>query len=168
MPTLSGQAAAHRWLLGALVLIVAEAFCIVPAFYHSGLYPEITLPNRLAGGLAVGIVWGILALMMVGIETAGIATFSRLKGTPVTLATAAKVTAYAAPLMLPWVILGGAQILAFSWWWDPSFRTPHFGLTLRTQQVLTVIAMAVAHIGGLLWFELTVYSGIRSIQWANK
>jgi hypothetical protein len=29
-------------------------------------------------------------------------------------------------------------------------------------------SLAVAHIGGLLWYELTVYRGIRAVQYANR
>jgi len=115
-------------------------------------------------GFAVGIVWAMLGLMMVGIETAGIATFSRMKGTPVTLGTAAKVTAYSVPLMLPWVLLGGTQLLVYRWWW----AAYHLHVTLRTQQIALVGSLAVAHIGGLLWYEFTVYRGIRSVQFANR
>lgn len=163
MPTLTGQSAAHRWLAGALVVVGAAAFFIVPAFNFFQL-SEIDWTNSVAGGVAVGMVWSILALMMVGIETAGIATFSRMKGHPVSLGTAAKVTAYSAPLMLPWVFMGGAQLLGIYWWNESYFV--HYGL--RTNQVIMMGSLTLAHIGGLLWYELTVYRGIRGVQWANR
>jgi hypothetical protein len=33
---------------------------------------------------------------------------------------------------------------------------------------MLAISLAVAHIGGLIWYELVVYRGIRAIQFANK
>src|SRR5207248_1444313 len=72
MPTLTGHVAAHRWLSGALALIAGIAFFIVPAFKFTGL-SEIETTSIILGGLSVAIVWSLLALMMVGIETAGIA-----------------------------------------------------------------------------------------------
>jgi hypothetical protein len=180
MPTLSGQRAAQRWLIGAVLLVALLASLILPVFKISGL-AEIDewSWDLLPGSLFVGFVWGILALMMVGIETAGIATFSRMKakkdpdfGGPggrqgVHLSTSAKVTAYSSILMVPWVILGSAQIFA-SQYWNIHHLSYHWHLSMRTEQILLAISLSIAHIGGLLWYELTVYRGIRGIQYANK
>lgn len=116
-------------------------------------------------GLIVGIIWAILGLMMVGIETAGIAGFSKMKGHPVYLAAAAKVTAYSSPLMLLWILLGAAQLILTVYLFDHNFFR-HY--SIRIEQVYLAISLSVAHIGGLLWYELTVYRGVRSIQYANK
>jgi hypothetical protein len=163
-PTLAGQAAAQRWLIGSLVVIAFEAAWIVPGFYLGTSEREISW-RTFWGAAAMGLIWAVMGLMMVGIETAGVAAFSRMRGHPVALATAAKVTAFASPLMVSWVILGGAQLLA----------APHFQpladahhLTERTRQMLLAGSLGFAHIGGLLWYELTVYRGVRAVQFANK
>jgi hypothetical protein len=166
MPTLTGQPAAHRWLLYSLLLILMQAFLIVPAlwFFEFRGDSPFTL-DYIWGGLIVGIMWAIFALMMVGIETAGIAGFSKMKGHPVYLAAAAKVTAYSSPLMLLWVLLGAAQLILTVYLFDHNFFR-HY--SIRVEQVYLAISLSIAHIGGLLWYELTVYRGVRSIQYANK
>ena len=64
-----------------------------------------------AAGIAVASIWIFLGLMMVGIETAGIATIAYFRQRPVDLAAASKVTCYASTLLLFWVILGGLQVV---------------------------------------------------------
>jgi hypothetical protein len=169
MPTLSGQAAAQRWLSYSLALIFVAAIPIVPAIYLAldADWNFAMVPST----LAMCLVWTGFALMMVGIETGGIATFSRLRGHPgggVYLAAAAKVTSYTAILMIPWVILGGAQLVAYTY-----FSTVHdvfriHNVSYRWQQIILGGSLAISHIGGLLWYELTVYRGIRGIQYASK
>jgi hypothetical protein len=102
-------------------------------------------------------------MLMVGIETAGVAALARIRKQTVPLASAAKVTCYASPLMALWAFLGGLQIvlliLAYQRGW--MFLHP------RVEQIALVASTALAHIGGLLWFEFTVYRGLRAIQYAN-
>ncbi len=176
MPTRTGQDAAHRWLLGSATAVGILASLILPAGVVLQVFTIDWGWTLAIGSLSVGIVWAILALMMVGIETAGIATFSRIRARAnpdpsgpggVYLATAAKVTAYSASLMGPWVILGGAQLLAYQYFSTPQFLFQHH-IGVRLEQILLAASLSVAHIGGLLWYELTVYRGIRAIQYANK
>ncbi len=176
MPTLQGQSAAHRWLLGSVTAVGLLASFILPVGNLLNIFEIEWGWNIVFGSLSVGIVWAILAIMMVGIETAGIATFSRLRARSnpdpagpggVALATAAKVTAYSSALMLPWVLLGGAQLLVWEYVSAPGFLFHHH-ISLRTLQIILASTLSLAHIGGLLWYELTVYRGIRAIQYANK
>jgi hypothetical protein len=168
MPTLTGQNAAQRWLLASILLLFVLALPIVPVLYLA-FDAEWNLA-LIAGSMAMALVWAVFGLMMVGIETAGIATFSRLRGQVVYLATSAKVTAYSAILMVPWIFLGGAQLIAFTYLANQHQngiqRLFHVGP--RGEQVVLALSLAAAHIGGLLWYELTVYRGIRAIQYANK
>ncbi|HVX86618.1 MAG TPA: hypothetical protein VH253_17685 [Phycisphaerae bacterium] len=162
-PALAGQRSARRWLIGSLLAVGFLAAWIVPGFY---LVDSLVFSWRtIWGAAAMGMIWALMALMMVGIETCGVAAFSRMRGHPVALGTSAKVTAFAAPLMLAWVVLGGLQFLgadAFT-----PYVEHHF-TSFRVQQGLLAGSLAVAHIGGLLWFELTVYGGVRAVQYANK
>ena len=145
----------------------------MPAIHFCFFSFEMSLPDILLRSYMRRWGWcgALLGLMMVGIETSGIATFSRLKNHPgggVPLATAAKVTAYSSTLMLPWVFLGFAQIVASLYWFDADYG-PHRH-SVRSDQVFIVRCQraAHAHIGGLLWYEFTVYRGIKAIQYANK
>jgi hypothetical protein len=176
MPTLTGQDAAHRWLLGSVTAVGLLASLILPAGVAFQVFAIDWGWTLTVGSLAVGLVWAILALMMVGIETAGIATFSRLKARSnpdpsgpggVYLATASKVTAYSSSLMWPWVILGGAQLIAFTYLQNVETHSLH-PMSIRLEQIILACSLSAAHIGGLLWYELTVYRGIRAIQYANK
>ena len=184
MPTLTGQRPAQRWLIASVTLVGLFATLILPA-YNLICLPTIKDDRMewswtlLVGCLFVGFVWAGLALMMVGIETTGIATFSRIRakrepdfGGPgsregVFLATSAKVTAYSSILMVPWVFLGGAQLIA-SQYWSIHHLSYHWHLSWRVEQIIFAASLSIAHIGGLLWYEITVYRGIRGIQYANK
>lgn len=166
MPTLCGQRAAQRWLIMSLALMALVALPIVPgmAFARDAEWSY----DLIAGSLLMALVWAALSCMMVGIETAGIATFSKMKGHGVYLATSAKVTCYSSILMTVWVILGGLQLVAFSLWYNQLFLMPlRFG-SLRMHQILVAAALALPHMAGLLWYELTVYRGIRGVQYANR
>ncbi|MGN6368548.1 MAG: hypothetical protein ACTHN5_09830 [Phycisphaerae bacterium] len=182
MPTLTGQRPAQRWLIASVSLVGLLATAILPAYNLLCNPPADRMDwawPLLVGSLFVGFVWAILALMMVGIETAGIATFSRIRakrepdfGGPgsregVFLGTSAKVTAYSSILMVPWVFLGGAQLIA-SQYWNLHHFTMHLHVSWRVEQILLAASLSIAHIGGLLWYEITVYRGIRGIQYANK
>jgi hypothetical protein len=170
-PTLTGQRHSQRWLVGSLLAIGLAAAWIVPGFYILDYLTDTRYDRALDlswrtfwGSLTMAIIWALLGLMMVGIETAGVAAFSRMKGHPVPLGASSKVTAFAAPLMLAWVLLGGVQLLvAYRY---NAYLSTH--LSLRAFQVYLAASLAIAHIGGLLWFEFTVYRGVRSIQYANK
>ena len=170
MPTLTGQREAQRWLIGSLVVIFLTALTIVPVLYAI-LDAEID-SVYFTGSFAMALAWTLFGLMMVGIETAGVATVSRLRGHPgggVPLAAAAKVTCYSAILMVLWVLLGGAQLIAYV-----CLSTPHNYIrelvhnSMRGEQIVLAVSLGVAHIGGLIWYELTVYRGIRAVQYANK
>ena len=169
MPTLTGQAAAQRWLLGSTAVLFTLALSIVPALYLT-LEAEWNVA-LVAGSLAMGLVWAVFGLMMVGVETAGIAAFSRMRGQKVYLSTSSKVTSYSALLMIPWIILGGAQLVAYTYL--STLQQGHgiqrlFHVGLQGEQVILAASLSLAHIGGLLWYELTVYRGLRAIQYANK
>ena len=64
-----------------------------------------------------------------------------------------------------WVLLGALQILAVLYAWEHRLFQPY---PLRTEQIFLAVTLSVAHIGGLLWYELTVYRGVRCIQFANR
>jgi len=168
MPTLTGQAAAQRWLLGSTAVLFLLALPIVPALYLV-LDAEWNFA-LVAGALAMGLAWAVFGLMMVGVETAGIAAFSRMRGQKVLLSTSSKVTSYAALLMIPWIILGGAQLVAYTYLaslpGDAIRRLFHVGL--QGEQIVLAVSLSIAHIGGLLWYELTVYRGVHAIQYANR
>ena len=168
MPTLSGQAAAQRRLLGSVLVLFLLALPIVPLLYVllDAEWNWAVVPSS----LAMALTWAVFGLMMVGIETTGIATFSRFRGQRIYLATSAKITAYSAILMIPWIILGGGQLIAYT-----CISVLHAGgirslfqVGLRGEQVILAISLIVAHIGGLIWYELTVYRGLCAIQYANK
>jgi hypothetical protein len=168
MPTLTGQPAAHRWLLASALVLFLTALPIVPVLYitFDAEWNFAIIPSS----LAMALTWVVFGLMMVGIETAGIATFSRLRGQRTYLATSAKITAYSAFLMIPWVILGGAQLIAYTYLASqhPNGVQRLFNVGMRGEQIALAVSLAIAHIGGLLWYELTVYRGIRAIEYANK
>ena len=81
-------------------------------------------------------------------------------------------TAYSAILMVPWILLGGAQLVAYTFvanmHQNPNGIQYFFHVGNRGEQVILAFSLSLAHIGGLLWYELTVYRGIRAIQYANK
>lgn len=190
MPTRDGQLPAQRWLLGSVTLVGCLAFWIVPglsvllALDQSSANLFTTHPNfhalrmalaeqwwvgYLSGGLALAVVWALLALMMVGIETLGVVTYGRFHGMKIELAAAAKTTCYSSTLMALWAFLGGLQILALTAFYQFGLAR-HFTLIYspRLTEGLAVGSLALAHILGLLWFELTVYRGVRAIQYANR
>ncbi len=165
MPTLTGQRAAQRWLLYSALAI---ALVSVPIFPIAMWIQEAEFSLMIvAGTAAMCVFWPLFALMMVGIETAGIATFSKMRGRPIYLAAAAKVTCYSSILMVLWVILGGTQMIVSVYWYYHYVLSNHAG-SIRAQQIFLAVTLGVAHIGGLLWYELTVYRGIRAVQFANK
>jgi hypothetical protein len=171
MPTLTGQRAAQRWLWLSLAAIFIIAIPILPVIYLIAPDAEWNFAV-IPGSLATCLVWTAFGLMMVGIETGGIAVFSRMRGHPgggVHLAAAAKVTCYSAILMVVWVLLGGAQLIAQVYYTTPPhnlFSIHH--ISFRWTQVILGASLAIAHVGGLLWYELTVYRGVRAIQYAAK
>jgi hypothetical protein len=183
MPTQTGQRAAQRWLLLTMILLGAVAFWTFPAmalqlrYGYVGpaapkilveLHDVITLSPSLVlsfliGGVVMAMFWAIFGMLMVGIETAGVAAVARFRKQTVPLASAAKVTCYASPLMVPWAFLGGLQIVLLILAYQRGWMTLH----PRAEEIALVASTAIAHIGGLLWFEFTVYRGLRAIQYAN-
>jgi hypothetical protein len=166
MPTLTGHAAAQRWLIFSLAVTAIVALPIVPAMARV-LGAEWSI-DLVSGSLAMALVWAVFACMMVGIETAGIATFSRMRGHGVYLSTAAKVTCYSSILLAVWVLCGGLQLVAFTLWNEQLLLAPMRRGSVRTHQIILAAALALPHMVGLLWYELTVYRGIRGVQYANK
>ncbi|HEY4330665.1 MAG TPA: hypothetical protein VGN88_13075, partial [Phycisphaerae bacterium] len=147
MPTLTGQRAAQRWLIFSSCFIFMMALGIVPALYKTlgAEWNSVVV----TGSLAMGIVWTVFALMMVGIETAGIAAFSRMRGLKVYLSTSSKVTCYSSILIFLWVILGGIQLITYTYLSVP----PHsirqlFHVGLRGEQIVLGVSLGIAHIGG--------------------
>ena len=70
--------------------------------------------------------------------------------------------------MLPWVVLGGTQLIVYSYLANNNTIKHLVHGSLRGEQVVLAVSLGIAHIGGLLWYELTVYRGIRAVQYANK
>lgn len=170
MPTFTGQRAAQRWLWLSLAAIFIAAIPILPAIYiiQDSDWNFAVIP----GSLATCLVWTGFGLMMVGIETGGIAVFSRMRGHPgggVQLAASAKVTCYTAILMVVWVLLGGTQLIAQIYYTSPGHNLFNiYHISFRWTQIILGVSLAIAHVGGLLWYELTVYRGIRAIQYAAR
>lgn len=163
MLTRAHQAQAQRWLLLWVAVVGMIAYWSSPATVLTG---AIELTYRVfVGGIALAVVWAVLALMMVGIETAGITAFARWRGHKIEVASAAKVTAYTSPLLVVWVILGSVQILGMLYWYSQNYSRVY---GIRMEQVVFTLSTAIAHIGGLLWFELVVYRGVRAIQFARR
>jgi len=163
MLTRAHQAQAQRWLLLWVTVVGMIAYWSSPATVLTG---AIELTYRVfVGGIALAVVWAVLALMMVGIETAGITAFARWRGHKIEVASAAKVTAYTSPLLVVWVILGSVQILGMLYWYSQNYSRVY---GIRMEQFVFTLSTAVAHIGGLLWFELVVYRGVRAIQFARR
>ncbi len=181
IPLTTDHRAARRWLIFSLVLIGLCAAMLGPVLsYLPPLLlpllhtqnqlawpPELTFANRqlYLVSFAIGMTWALLALMMVGIETGGMAIVSHVRQTPVDLAAAAKVTCYASTFMLPWVFIGSIQILGTYLW---TFDKTYLVATERVKEVVAFGSGAVFHIAGLVIFEFIVYRGLRRIQYANK
>jgi hypothetical protein len=89
-------------------------------------------------------------------------------GGGIPLAAAAKVTCYSSILMLTWVVLGGMQLIIYSYLASNDYIKHMVKGSLRGEQVILAVSLGIAHIGGLIWYELTVYRGIRAVQYANK
>ncbi len=166
MPIRTGHWAAQYWLLLSATLVGLLASLIVPAFWLIGLFEDWSWAF-VAGGIAMGTLWAGMAMMMVGIETLGLVTYGRIHRRPIELAAAAKTTCYASFLMFLWVLLGGIQLLALAAWFHYSSVSKGY-ISSSLVQGITVGSFAIAHIGGILWYEITVYRGARAIQWANR
>lgn len=166
MPTLTHHEAAQRWLALSMVLVGATVFWVVPLMGTLNLveWSWRTALGMLVGGTTLAVVWIMLGMMMVGIETGGVTLVAFFRKHPVYLATAAKVTCYASILMIVWAILGGAQVYLLLLANDRGWLK---GLAPRLVDAVTIASLGVAHIGGLLWYEWTVYRGLRGVQYAN-
>jgi len=167
MRAYSGKVPVERWLLLALGLVAVAAFGLWPLMiYCTEGRSRLGDPQLYIGSFAMAATWTGLALMMVGIETGGVALVAYFRGAPVDLGAAAKVTSYASILLLFWILVGGAQLLAVAiiWdhnaWWRP--------IPPRLRPILSLGSFAAAQIGGLLWFEITVYRGLRVVRYANR
>lgn len=167
LPITTGHTAARRWLKMMLTLVGALAFWIVGGLHL--VAPDFIVgpdnPRFYLAGAAFGAIWALLAAMMVGIETAGVATVAWWRSRTLDLASASKVTSYASTLLLFWVLIGGTQIVAIAWYANTDWPKR---VGPRYDEIISVGTLAAAHILGLLWFEITVYRGLRKIQWANK
>lgn len=168
IPLRTDHAAARRWLMISLLFIGLTASLLGPALLYTDRDPVyFTFNNWVLYGIAydIGLTWAMLALLMVGIETGGMAIIGTMKNYPIDLASTSKVTSYASIYMLVWVILGSAQILCiYIWMNQPAFRT----VSERMQILVTFGSGAFVHIAGLVIFEWVVYSGLRKIQFSNK
>lgn len=161
-----GKAAAERWLVLCITLVAGAAFWIVPLMLRI-VQGKTALndPQTLIGAFVMGVIWAGLGLMMVGIETGGVAIVAHFRGQHVDLGAAAKVTAYASILLLFWVLLGGAHLTAAllvtdqSWW---------LRLKPPMRWWIGYGSLTAAQIGGLVWFEMTVYRGLSVVRWANR
>jgi len=167
LPLLSGHHAARCWLAGMLTLVGVLAFWIVEGLH--AVSPDLlrgpTDWQFYAAGVSIAATFVLLGLMMVGIETAGVTLVGRFRGGNIDLGGAAKVTCYASGLLPFWVLLAGVQIVAMV---ICSEHGVFKRVGPRYDEAITLGSLALAHIGGLLWFELTVYRGLRAIQFANK
>ena len=170
MPVLSGHDAVRRWLALNAVLVGCVAVLMLPAMNAVSGALDWALDYRAwpvyAGCLAMGVLWAFLGLMMVGVETLGLVVVARLHGHRLPLATASKVTGYASTLLIVWVLVGLVYFVGVTIGWD--INVLHTGPLARWRDNLFVLSLGAAQILGLLWFELTVYRGLRRVQWANR
>ncbi|MEI8196769.1 MAG: hypothetical protein WCI73_12795 [Phycisphaerae bacterium] len=164
-----GHAASRRWLRFSILLTGLSTTWIVLGLRGILGSEIIGLGFRdwqfYALALAIGTVWMWLALMMVGIETAGIAFISHRRDKPVDLAAASRITSYASTTLLYWVLTGGMQIMLLAWYYQ--IKGPQRVGSLW-DALISVGSLFVAHIGGLLWYEFTVYRGLWTCQYANR
>jgi hypothetical protein len=183
MPTATGQPEAQKWMLRSMVIVGFFAAWTIPLLALLLKYGYIgknaapwtrNLPEEIEwtgeifvlialGGIAMGILWATFGMMMVGVETVGVVAVAHFRKNYVPLASAAKVTCYASTLMVPWAITGGLQILVVVM----AYQMGWFRIHPLAEQIGLVGTTAIAHIGGLMWFEWTVYRGLRGIQYAN-
>ncbi len=165
MPAYSGKAAVERWLVLSMCLVGCAAYLLWPLMQLTSEGREgLADPQVYIGAFVMASIWTGLALMMVGIETAGVATVAHMRGQHVDLGAAAKVTGYSGILMLFWIILGGIQLtIAYMFFNHPQW---HF-INPKLNSIVAVGTFSAAQIGGLLWYELTVYRGLSVVRFAN-
>jgi hypothetical protein len=165
MPGYTGKNMVERWLVVSVVLIAAEAFFLWPL---TRLLTEgrgrMDDSQLYVGSFVLAATWAGLALMMVGIETAGVAIVAHYRGQHVDLATAAKVTGYASILLLFWIFIGSIHLLAS---YFISLHPEWHVFNARFRPYAFLVTLSIAQIGGLLWFEWTVYRGLRVVRFAN-
>jgi len=168
MPITTGHAAARRWLCLTIGLVFVEAFWVAPTIYliDRDLNVSAMEWQTYAAGFTTSVAWAFLALMMVGIETAGVTAVSRYRKQPIDMAAASKVTCYASTPLFFWVILGIAQADLLFWWVNLYHGPARYGD--RMDSFFTITTFGIAHIGGLLLFEMTVYRGLRAVMYAIR
>lgn len=169
IPLRTDHAAARKWLIFSLILVGLAASLVGPGLFLVDPNPiEFTWNNSwllFMISYDIGLTWILLALVMVGIETGGMAIIGHFRDFPIDLSCTAKVTSYASTYMLAWVFLGGIQILGAYWWTlTPGFKH----VSERVQTLVGFGSGAFFHIAGLVVFEWVVYAGLRKIQFANK
>jgi len=182
IPLRTDHRAARRWLIFSLLVIGLAAGVLGPVISYLGPWlgpliagaknASLTEPDfsftewqLYAGSFAIGATWALLALVMVGVETGGMAIIGHMRQYAIDLSCTSKVTSYASIYMLAWVILGSVQILGvYLWMYHPSYRAA----TERTQILIGFGSAALLHIMGLVVFEWVVYAGLRRIQFSNK
>lgn len=164
-----GHAASRRWLRLSVLLTGVNTAWIVLGI--RGLLGSEVIGlgfgdwQFYALVLAIGALWMWLALMMVGIETADIAYIAHRRDRPVDLAAASHITSYASTTLLYWVLTGGTQIMVMAWYYK--IKGPQ-RVGMHWDALISVGSLFVAHIGGLLWYEFTVYRGLWACQYANR
>ena len=168
MPITTGLPAARKWLCLMMALVFFEACWVFPSIrlLDFDFGPRGSTWFYFAAAFSTAVVWTFLALMMVGIETAGVTVVSRYRKQPIDLSNAAKVTCYASTLLFFWVIMGILQVDALYWWAEIYKGIGRYGP--RVDSIVTVATFGVAHIAGLIWFEFTVYRGLRAVMYAIR
>jgi len=165
----SSAGAARRWLVGALLGLGLLASLIVPALFGWVLNTNEGLPWQRwefwFSCLTFGIIWALLALMLVGIETLSVCVYAKVRKFSLHPVAANKLTAYASILMLVWVLLGGIQLLVMVWVYDTNLL---IRWSPRWQFVAFMLSFMLTHIAGLFWFETIVYRGLRAMRYANR
>lgn len=165
----SGHRASRRWLVLQITLVGLLASLIICTL-RGVLGPEVVVMGPTswqyyAVAISLGTFWAFLGLMMVGIETAGLAYIGHWHNQPLNFASASRITSYASTLLFFWVVMGGTQIILISWY--VSINGPR-RVGLQWDAIITTGSLFAAQIGGLLWFEYIVYHGRRFCQYSNR
>jgi hypothetical protein len=165
MPGYSGKNLVERWLVVSTFLVAVEAFFLWPLILVMEKRAHLNDPQLYIDAFDLAVVWAGLGLMMVGIETCGVAIVAHFRGQHVDLGTAAKVTGYASILLLFWIFLGSLQLLIS---YVISLHPEWHVFNARFRPYAFLVTLSMAQIGGLLWFEWTVYRGLRMVRFANS
>jgi hypothetical protein len=165
----SYHAEARRWLILTMAAVALSTVCIPIGLRIVTGSELIALSftdwQFYAVFVAIGAVWSFLALMMVGIETAGLSFVTRSRQYPLDLASTSRITCYASTLLPFWVLLGSTQVIFMAWYTQAHVAAR---ISTRWDSIISVGSLFAAHIIGLLWYEITVYRGLWASQYANR